>query len=378
MSSDISSRLFNSRDVQCITPVLEGFRFVNTTDLNWCPSNEASVKRAELSTFTMFRSQLLSSLHFIGMTIPRSSIPTSMLTSLALTLVETIASTEQYLRDVLSDTPSLTSLSLDLWSIHDMSVDEGPNPDTILLPELRYLTMRGTCYICWRISRTLSVPSINEICIKTGRSPLQFASNFIPFSPRGDRLRITIEKSKLQVEFVESESLRGGETTHFAFTILTGTEFHEGIRFCNNHVIELLQSRRFPKITAFEYSTSDNFDTTFMSKLLSHFTSLQELSLNFSCPMEWIVFRIQHTINLKLIRSPTPSPLQSLRKLVFQNFSVTFPQSVPYLTKLRSFTQGADGTGLPPLILEIKDREGVDDAILHACYASVGQDAADS
>ncbi len=146
----------------CRTPILEGFRLQNSTENHWRPPKENFVSDAELSLFIKFRSSVLRELDFNGTMVPCDSIPLMSLSRLLLTLTGSSIAAEGYLTNILSRGSRLVALTLYL------SVEVSAARTQIPLPELRQLSLRGTCRQCAAVYRMLSAPLLEEIRLETG------------------------------------------------------------------------------------------------------------------------------------------------------------------------------------------------------------------
>ncbi|KLO14118.1 hypothetical protein SCHPADRAFT_328745 [Schizopora paradoxa] len=362
-SAEVNSRLAVSlRSAQCRMPALEGLCFISNAHPSWSPPSGQNVRDAELSIFTNLRSPVLRELHLGLITLPLSCITASSLSKLSLALGNQYAviDPEKYLREILKGAPRLRFLSLDLYAVGNEFKAGRGSIDSVSLPELRQLKMRGgTCSIYSSVYAILLVPSLEEICVETVHS-VDHATDFIPSLPPGDRLRVTIDKFTIKLEFEESRNLGHGARNQFLYTPLS--RFGPNSVNTNNELLlSLLRSRHFPRIASVEFSTSYHFDSTFMLQLLSHFEALRKLSMSFTNTES--ILCIEDAMDLNTLQSPS-SPLAPLQLLSFRNLSVVMPQASPFIVGLCAIVRGRSGNGLQPLAVDFKECSGVTDSLL--------------
>ncbi len=355
-----------ARGMHCRTPVLEGLRFKDNTDLTWERPREECFMDAALLLFKKFRSPTLRELHIDGVMISRDCIPVISLSRLSLKVVGTEMVAKEYLIHLLKGGASLVRLSLDVWSLgvglgHDGSTSTTAN--FIPLPELRQLTLKGPFDQCVLTYRMLSAPSLEEIKLETRYPNFEDGPLFIPSRPPGDLVRIFLGDDTVRIEFADSGRLCRGVGGSFLFTISTPYKF--GIGNFNHIFPALLNSHHFTEVTFVDVSISHPFDHALLPSLLPHFGTLHSLRIHFADDSRE-VFNIEEAIDLSLLCSPS-SPLRALQHLVFRNFAVTMPHASPFLIGLCVVVQERDRSGLPPLVPEFFCCQGVTDSLLRAC-----------
>jgi len=180
---------------------------------------------------------------------------------------------------------------------------------------------------------------------------------YIPHSPPGDHLHITIDDSIIRLEFMDPG--RSGRAAHGRFLFTLVSRYVEGFRVLPS----ILNSLHTEKIAFIEFSISSLYDLAFMSSLLSRFSALR--SLHFQYISEKL-FPVEDVIRLGMLRSKK-SPLRSLQSLVFRNFTVVMPQASPFLIELCAIVRERGQSGQPPLVPQFERCQGVTEALLHAC-----------
>lgn len=355
--SQINKELDNFRHD---TPKLEGLHIHVTRNL-WGGEDERFIAETALLFLAKIRSPLLREVHFEGVDIPSDSVPIKSLSRLSLTLITYANTAKTDWRTLLGSGNSLVSLSMQIWSAVDL-VDGGATPNTISLPNLRQLVLKGTCEQCLLVYRTLSAPSLEEMRWETGTSDLIHAALAIPRSPPGDHLLVNIDHDTIRLEFMESKRSSLRTNTRFVSTFVSQCQTvlrTTGIV----RLLILLKSRRFSEVNVVEFSTSAHYDPLFMSTFLSYFPNLQSLRIHARTDTP---FPIEDAINLGVLRSG-PSCCRSLRNLAFGKFVVIMPQASPFFIALSAINGERRNTGLPPLILEFWNCDGITDALLRAC-----------
>jgi len=306
--------------------------------------------------FLKFRSPLLHELHVGGVIIPPDSIPSSSLSRLSMTLTAAGegGDTMEYLVGILKGGVRLVSLILDIWPVGTKIEDWDATWDPISLPELRELTMKGTLGQCSSTYSMLLAPSLEKIHLDIGHSSMGNIAQYIPRCPPGDHLHIKIDGTTICLEFGDS-----GRSAHGRFLFTLISHYGEGFRLFPS----VLGSLHISKITFVEFSTSTFYDLAFMSSLLSRFSALHSLHLQYTSEK---LFPVEDAIRLGMLRSEK-SPLRSLQSLVFRNFAVVMPQASPFLIELCAIVRERGQSGLPPLVPQFESCQGVTEALLRVC-----------
>lgn len=350
----------------CGTATLEGLRF-RRADI-W-RLEEKHIVDAEIHVFSKFRGPLLRELHFDGVVIPREHFSVSSLAKLSLSLSRSGGVFEE-LKNVLNRSDHLNSLSLDLLKIRNCSTYKGKH-QSIALPKLRQLSMKGTAEICFLVYIVLDSPLLEEVHLETGCSNVEFATGIIPPGPAG-HLDLKVDEPIVRLGFTASGDRARGTERPFSLTLTS--LFSKGNALSNyNILLRLLGSHHFTHIGSLDFSTSSHYDLTFISRLLSHLPALHDLRIGFTNDGSTNsggepTFAINDAIDLDMLRSST-APLRSLRSLAFRNFAVVLPQSSAFLLELSAIVQLR--SELTTLVLMFEECQGMTDELLQVCGLKV-------
>ncbi|KLO14123.1 hypothetical protein SCHPADRAFT_329178 [Schizopora paradoxa] len=360
-STIIDSRLAGAN---CRTPMLEGLRFHVTSDLGLWAIPNVDLERivdAGTSLLEKFRSPLLRELYLDGLRAPPDYIHLASLSHLSLKFNDVEKSVEDYLTSILVDEAPLISLSLDLWSAFVISQPSGSTANRLHLPHLRVLSLKAPFSQCMHLSAMFSVESLEELHLETRQSfiVVHELAKLLPRNPPGESARIEFDADLIRLEFFNmTEGSRCDSYKKYLFSLNT--------QFSNDSTIYILlgilKSHHFPNILSVDLRSSGAFDSGVTRALLSHFDTLRSLRIHLD-RRSTCVFPIEDAIGSSLLRSPS-SPLRSVQSLTFSNLTVKIPQAMPFLLELSTVVHERTKAGLPPLILEFENCEGVTDELL--------------